>query len=185
MEHFAKTVDGWFDAGDFEFYKFAINQLKENISHVVEIGSYKGRSSSFMAVELINLNKNVKFDCVDTWQGSEEHKDIQAIKENRLFEEFQNNMKSVEGFYNAIIMPSTEAAKNYPDNSLDLVFIDAAHDYENVKSDILAWLPKVRTGGIISGHDYHQNWPGVIKAVNEIITEPIKFNNSYCWYKIK
>ena len=47
------------------------------------------------------------------------------------------------------------------------MFIDAAHDYENVKLDIQHWLPKVRVGGIIAGHDYDPRWEGVIKAVDE------------------
>lgn len=185
MEHFAKSVDGWFYDGDFQFYKFAINHLRENIKHVVEVGSYKGRSSSFMAVELSKLDRKVIFDCVDTWQGSEEHQDIQTIIDNKLFEEFQKNMEPVKDFYNTKRMTSLDAAKLYEDNSLDMVFIDASHDYENVKQDILAWEPKVKMGGIISGHDYQPCWSGVIKAVNEIIKNPTVFPNSTSWYKIK
>ncbi|MRS02168.1 class I SAM-dependent methyltransferase, partial [bacterium] len=60
-----------------------------------------------------------------------------------------------------------EAALNYQDGSLDMVFIDAAHDYDNVRADIAAWYPKVRLGGMLAGHDYEENWPGVIQAVNE------------------
>jgi len=50
----------------------------------------------------------------------------------------------------------------------DIVFIDAEHDYDNVKKDILAWHPLVKEGGIICGHDYASREKGVIKAVNEI-----------------
>jgi hypothetical protein len=52
---------------------------------------------------------------------------------------------------------SVEAAKNVPDKSLDFVYIDADHDYDNAKQDLLAWFPKVRHGGIVAGHDY-LNW---------------------------
>lgn len=69
---------------------------------------------------------------------------------------------------------SVEAAKFIADGSLDFVYIDAAHDYENVKADINAWAPKVRKGGIVSGDDYyvfpHGN-DGVIKAVDEYVKE--------------
>lgn len=65
----------------------------------------------------------------------------------------------------------------------DFVYTDAAHDYENVKADILAWLPKVRENGIIAGHDYYSPTPGVIQAVDEIFGE--KMNRGYidelCW----
>lgn len=69
---------------------------------------------------------------------------------------------------------STEAAKTIEDGSLDFVFIDGAHDYESVKEDINAWYPKVRKGGILSGHDYYQGKSGgmgVIQAVDEFIAE--------------
>ena len=44
-------------------------------AHFVEVGSYKGRSTSFMAVEIANSGKQIKFDCVDTWEGSPEHQE--------------------------------------------------------------------------------------------------------------
>lgn len=51
-------------------------------------------------------------------------------------------------------MDSIKAAEIIAPKSLDLVFIDCQHEYEGVKKDIQAWLPKVKDGGIISGHDY-------------------------------
>jgi hypothetical protein len=54
------------------------------------------------------------------------------------------------------------------DGSVDLVFIDADHSYEGVKADIEAWLPKVKVGGWIGGHDYKSpRFPGVERAVHE------------------
>ena len=76
--------------------------------------------------------------------------------------------------YTLVRLKSTEAVKHFADGSLDFVFIDGAHDYESVKEDIKTWYPKVRKGGILSGHDYYQGKSGgmgVIQAVDEFIAE--------------
>ena len=61
---------------------------------------------------------------------------------------------------------SVEAAPELEDGSLDFVFIDANHSYDAVKNDIIAWAPKVRSGGVLCGHDYN-SFPGVQKAVDD------------------
>ena len=77
--------------------------------------------------------------------------------------------------------PSLQAAQDFADRSIDIVFIDAAHEYDPVKEDILAWLPKVKLGGILSGHDYLCD--GVKKAVDEIFGNKVIFRNAMenCW----
>ena len=70
---------------------------------------------------------------------------------------------------------SVEASKDFKDGSLDLVYIDAAHDYESVKQDILTWLPKIKKGGFIAGHDYRYDPNiGVYNAVNDIFVNDYK-----------
>jgi cephalosporin hydroxylase len=71
-------------------------------------------------------------------------------------------------------MPSTDAASELEDNSLDFVYIDGNHSCSFVKADIEAYLPKVKVGGFIGGHDYYlgeTNSPGVNQAVDEFIKE--------------
>jgi predicted O-methyltransferase YrrM len=77
-------------------------------------------------------------------------------------------------------MTSLEAAGLYKDNSLDFVLLDASHTYEDVKADIQAWLPKIKSGGILAGDDYHVSWPGVINAVNEMFTD-VQIVNDVSW----
>ena len=60
---------------------------------------------------------------------------------------------------------SLEAAPEVDDGSQDLIFIDAAHDYESVLEDIETWTPKVREGGILAGHDFQHSFPTVMDAV--------------------
>ena len=175
MEHFYQNISGWFDFE--EFYKQIITKLPDG-AHVVEIGCWKGRSAAFLAVEIINSGKNIKFDCVDPWWDWWEE-DPEDGPENTfvgsLYEQFLENMKPAENYYTPLRMTSIEAAALYKDNSLDFVFIDANHNYKAVKEDILAWLPKVKLGGVIAGDEYSNKSPGLIKATNELL-KPLKIS---------
>jgi len=80
--------------------------------------------------------------------------------------------------------PSVEAAAEIPDESLDFVFIDADHSYEGCKSDIEAWAPKVKRGGLIAGHDYENTaFPkfGVRRAVDELFPQ-VDLGDNYTWF---
>jgi predicted O-methyltransferase YrrM len=77
-------------------------------------------------------------------------------------------------------MPSIEYVKLVKDQSIDFIYIDGNHQYSSVKEDILAWLPKIKNGGIISGHDY--SWPSVQQATNEIFNRaPNKTYEDSSW----
>lgn len=170
--------ENWFSYPNL--YKKIVEEFS-NGSKFVEVGSWKGRSSSFLAVEIANSKKNIDFYCVDTWEGSVEQKDFDCPK--TLYQTFLENMKPMEEYYFPLKITSEEASKKFQDKSLDFVFIDASHEYEDVKSDIKRWLPKIKPGGILAGHDYYvdeYDWfPGVKQAVNE---ELIGFETSeQCW----
>lgn len=161
MEHFFQKIQGWFTYPTL--YSTIVNTCPDN-AHFVEIGSWKGQSSVFMAVCIANSNKNIKFDCVDTWRGSKEH----SIDPQNLYREFLYNTFPVKQYIRPLRMPSIIAAELYKNESLDFVFIDAEHDYDNVKIDISTWYPKIKPGGIIAGHDYNSyDFPGVKAAVDE------------------
>lgn len=169
MEHFNGNIHGWCN---FQSLYVEMVALAKDNSHFVEIGCWKGKSASFMCVEIANSGKKIKFDCVDTWKGSEEHQkggffQDDAVINDVLYETFLQNMQPVIDYFNPIRLPSVEASKLYENESLDFVFIDAAHDYENVKKDVLAWLPKVKVGGYLAGDDYRGE--EVARAVHEIL----------------
>lgn len=162
------------------FYSEMVNRFSDN-NTFIEIGSWKGQSSAYMMVEIINSKKDIKFICIDTWNGSEEHQKCDEI--NDLYNIFKNNMMPFEKYYKDIRMNSIDASKMFSDNSIDFVFIDASHKYEDVKNDIIHWLPKIKKNGILSGHDYWQDpnsWPDVKKAVDETLKN-IKSTKEGCW----
>ena len=98
---------------------------------------------------------------------------------------------------------SLSVAQGMADGILDFVFIDANHSYESVKEDITAWAPKVRSGGLVTGHDYYPGKRvkqcGVIPAVDEYVAahgytlhttaydgnNPVKDDRQPCWYFTK
>lgn len=170
-----KDVEGYFSYTNL--YDLAIKYSPDNATFV-EVGSWMGRSTCYMGEQLKKINKNIKFYAIDTWNGSEEpqHKDtLKKLKTENLtlFDIFKYNLKlcQITDYVAPIQTTSIEAAKQFEDNSLDFVHIDASHDYENVLSDIKAWYPKVKPGGFITGDDYVINWNGVIKAVDEYFKE--------------
>jgi hypothetical protein len=163
MDHRCHDIQGWFD---FEgIYSRAVTDAPQYATFV-EIGCWLGKSSSYMATDILNSGKYIDFYCVDTWKGSpNENNQRQYVKEcgGSLRSAFEDNMRGLSHY--SIEETSVEAAKGFADHSLDLVFIDASHDYANVCGDIAAWYPKVRYGGIIAGHDV--NSKGLMTAVQE------------------
>jgi hypothetical protein len=185
MEHYYKTTAGESADGYFTYpqlYSEFVNELKDD-SVFVEVGSWKGKSIAYLGVEVINSGKKIKCYAVDTWKGSPEHTDDPYVKTDRLYSLFMVNMQPVSSVVTAIRKPSTEAAIDFEDESVDIVFIDACHEYACVKEDIAAWLPKVKKGGIISGHDYYWGENGVKKAVDEAFGDRVIYRNPWenCW----
>lgn len=179
MNHFYHEIQGWFIYQPI--YDHAVNQARDG-AHFVEIGSWRGRSTAYMAVSIINSGKKIQFDCVDTWRGSldeEVHQNDPAVINDTLYQEFLSNMAPVRQVINPVRMTSQEAVTQYADGSLDLVLIDAGHSYADVSADIRAWLPKVRSGGVLAGDDYE--WPGVKQAVTELIPRAQIMKNIGCW----
>jgi hypothetical protein len=102
-------------------------------------------------------------------------------KQEDILEIFKQNTKEFKNL-KIVQKESLEAAKDVLDSSIDFIFIDAGHTYEEVKADILAWLPKVKPGGMLAGDDYLPNtWMGVVQAVDELV-KPDGFEGKL-WYK--
>ena len=173
IEHIYQNIEGFFN---FEkLYDDIIDELPEN-SKFVEVGVWKGKSISYAVVESITKNKKINFYAVDNFKGSigepflEYHS---SVVHKTLYYEYIKNIMPIMNNITTIPADSIIASQLFENKSVDFVFIDASHKYENVKADILTWLPKIKPGGYIGGHDYvsdpdHADY-GVTKAVNEII----------------
>ena len=178
MEHYYHQIgENWFTYP--QFYSSLV-KIYPSGSKFVEVGSWRGRSSCFLGVEIYNSGKNIKLDCVDTWEGSEEHQGYDILKDDMLYKEFISNIAPISHIITPIRMTSLEASRLYPDNSLEAVFLDASHRYEDIKNDINAWYPKVKKGGIFAGHDY-PSWTQVTQAVEEFFPDKNFISSELCW----
>jgi len=91
--------------------------------------------------------------CVDPWKayrGYREH--VSQEKLDRFYEEATTRLEP----YNVTVIRdfSVPASAYVPDGSLDFVYIDGNHELSHVVADLTAWVPKVKAGGIVAGHDY-------------------------------
>lgn len=131
----------------------------------------------FMVVEIALSGRDIEFYCVDTWEGSVEHKNREEVKSAQLYDTFIKNIEPLKEYIVPIRKASLEAVNDFEDNSLDFVFIDASHEYLDVKEDLKAWWPKVKKDGVFAGHDY-KHWAGVTRAVNEFaVNNNLKASN--------
>jgi hypothetical protein len=105
-------------------------------------------------VEIINSGKPIELVCVDTWNGSLEHQDMECVKNDSLYLQFLENTLPIRSVMTPMRMKSVDAAKTFEDESLEFVFLDASHEYEDVRDDIESWYPKVKRGGVLAGHGY-------------------------------
>lgn len=180
MKHFYENVSGWFTFPNLydEFVRRVPNSGK-----IAEIGVWQGKSLSYLGVSVKNSGKNIKIYAVDTWQKMEkEHWQKDEDFENDIiYETFLKTISPISDIVSVKRGTSLEISQEFPGNYFDVVFIDACHDYESVKQDILSWLPKVKSDGIIAGHDYP--FPSVKKAVHEIFEKDYKINTQeQCWW---
>ena len=162
MNHFHEEIYGFAQNDLFDLYKKVV-EIFPSGSHFVEVGSFLGKSAVFMAVEIINSGKRIKFDCVDHWKGSKEHRDNEEVDAENLYEDFIKNTEPVKGVITPVKMDSIEASKLYKLDSLDFIFIDASHDEQSVREDLTYWYPRLKETGMIAGDDIENE--GVINAL--------------------
>lgn len=109
---------------------------------------------------------------IDTWEGTKEdghYKEFEGKPHGWLYEEFCDNL--LDHIKTARVIPlrvqSVLAAQMFAKSkqTFDMIFVDAAHDYQSVKDDIEAWYPLLMPGGLFCGHDADRD--GVVKAIEE------------------
>lgn len=117
-----------------------------------EVGVMRGEFSDVLCKGMPGLEQ---FYCVDPWITYDRYGDFKDQRKlNANFKMAQDRLAPYP-FVTFLRQFSVDAAKTIPDGSLDFCFLDGNHEFSAVADDLFAWTPKIRSGGIISGHDFY------------------------------
>ena len=154
---------------------------------IVEIGSWAGRSAIIMARHAESLKRQARVFCVDHWNGNVH--DDGCKKHDGSKDPYSVFLDNTSGYRSAnaqsVIIPIRSDSKSAADGELDrsveidMVYIDAEHDYDSVKSDIQTW--KARRPTYIGGHDW--GLESVRKAVADCGITPKVIGNVW-WARL-
>lgn len=158
-----------------------LTKLDKPEYNIIEVGSWKGMSIVAMADICKKMGRKANIIAVDTWLGSPEfwiwgqdaYKSLTKTVHGypSVYYTFLKNVKTLG--HSDIIAPlpiaSVQGAKvlSHYGFIADLIYIDAAHEYEPVLNDITSFWNILKPGGIMCGDDYHPHWHGVMKAVDQ------------------
>lgn len=178
-------LQGWCHCGFKSTFELALNHVGFNRDRdfdahpliVYEVGSWKGLSASVMAQDLKNKNINGKIVCIDTWLGSPEHMQWTKVLGQRvngvpqIYNQFVSNMQhlDLQKYVYPFPCASVQAGHFLESNQAfaDIIYIDAAHQYEAVKLDTEVFWRILNPGGVMIFNDFNHGWPGVVKAIKE------------------
>jgi predicted O-methyltransferase YrrM len=170
-----ESIGGWFDY--MGLYDAVVDGAPSDRPSVfVEVGSFLGRSAAYLGQKIKESGKPIILHCIDCWDGRATCDDVGKMNDDIAREQgkpfadvFVGNMVAcgLSDIVKPIQCLSHEGAAHFANGSVDFVFIDADHSREAVLADIRAWLPKMRPGGVLAGHDYCRD--DVSGAVHELL----------------
>ncbi|MFC1772741.1 class I SAM-dependent methyltransferase [Pseudomonadota bacterium] len=152
---------------------YTLCYMQELKGDVVEIGSWQGRSASFLARAVEN-SKNGSFFAIDHFRGNVGKENYYVVGNEDLSdlkEGFLSNMKRI-GLSESVHlydMPNQQAATELKDTNIRFLFIDGDHTKEGVEKDIELFFPNLMPGSIVVFDDFSKTFPGLIQAVDQLI----------------
>jgi MMP 1-O-methyltransferase len=154
-----------------------LSALGPGPGEVVEIGSYLGKSTSYMAMGLKARKEGVVY-AVDHFGGSPEHQKGQRheeevlAREGTLLEQFKRNIElnELQDHVQPVVSDSLSAGRHW-NKPIRLLFIDGDHSYDSTKADFQMWERHITVNGYIAFHDVGDSWIGVTTFFNELLAE--------------
>lgn len=162
-------IRGYFAVEEALAMQELVSRLPQG-ARVAELGTFQGRSAVAIACAL--PPGGVLF-CVDHFESTildpGQARPPRAEITRANLDALAANLDAfgVRDRVTVLVGATRDAAKRFPPASLDLVFVDAGHDYASVRADLAGWYPLLRPGGWLVCDDYTPEWPGVVQAVNE------------------
>ena len=165
MKHTYFKIPGWFNYS--ETYDVIVDKINDD-GKILEIGSFMGRSTHYLATALHNAGKhNVKIYALDTFEGSSEHANLKLPKD--FLSMFEENLKFFIDKDVVEVIQSRSDNKDvidrFENGFFDYIMVDGAHEYEAVKDDMENWWPKLKNDGVMFGDDFYLE--SVAQAVKE------------------
>ncbi len=120
---------------------------------VVEVGVLAGE---YTDIYVPQLGPGYELWLVDMWESEGNdpyYADTHTGLVEKGYEQVRNNYGKADNIH-LVKAFTPQAAERFDDGFFDWIYIDANHRYEPVCQDILAWWPKVKLGGVLSGHDF-------------------------------
>jgi hypothetical protein len=164
--------------------------LNDLISHIsksnglnlsgIEIGSWAGESARIFASS--GIVKSLV--CIDPWMH-----DFTLDSNNLPIPQWQElEFDKVAQEFQTVIRKVKDSSENvfglFKDDSMDFIYIDGSHKYEDVSADLRNYIPKIKVGGWVCGHDYSKKKKGVMIAVDELGVEIKLFKDtSWCFQR--
>jgi predicted O-methyltransferase YrrM len=156
-------------------FLYTMCYMQQSKGDVVEVGSWQGRSTSFLARAVSN-SKNGNFYAIDHFKGNSGKEKLYAAGKNDLSDlesNFLSNMERV-GLSDSVIllnMPNEQAEREIKDINIRFLFIDGDHSKQGVEKDIELFFPKLQPGSIVVFDDFSNYFQGLVEAVDLLIRE--------------
>jgi MMP 1-O-methyltransferase len=161
-----RGIEGFFTEDEGRWYARFARALRGGT--FVEIGSWKGRSTSFVAP--VCKANGTRLVCVDHWRGSNDDlgpKYAATLAVEDVEQTFRANMKALGADVEVLALSSRDAAERFAAGSIERVFLDGSHDGPSVAEDLLLWSARLAPEGVLAGHDYDVKHPALCAAVDE------------------
>lgn len=168
----ASSIPGMISHGSGQLL-YALCYLQSVPGDVVEVGSWQGRSTSYLARAVQN-SRNGRFFAVDHFKGNQGKEGQYAVNKGDLSDlegNFRDNMKrlGLDGSVNLLNMPNVEAEQHLRGSTIRFLFIDGDHTRDGVQKDISLFFCKLVPGSIVVFDDFSPGFPGLVEAVDELL----------------